>query len=223
MPQLMSSQTAGSVKQVSSPSDYYCMTDNMKSCQPQAQCSTNQQMQMVQMQQPLIQPVYPKYQMPEQQMLSTSYIPFPERIQNNPFSSSPQQIPQNIPPSIPSLPPSKRPRQASASAVMQHPTPQPQLPAYPSNLSRQLSSNELAYGQIQPGAVPGTNPSPRPRTSPVSPIQVHIPSPKKINYVPNSADVVISTPQVSFLLFYFYRVVISHAENDNLGCYLVIS
>lgn len=31
---------------------------------------------------------------------------------------------------------------------------------------------------------------------PVSPIQIRIPSPKSINYVPNTTDVIISTPQV---------------------------
>ena len=33
--------------------------------------------------------------------------------------------------------------------------------------------------------------------SPISPIEIRIPSPKRVNYVPNTTDVIISTPQVS--------------------------
>ena len=51
-----------------------------------------------------------------------------------------------------------------------------------------------------------------PSTSPVTQIEIRIPSPKRVNFVPNTTDVIISTPQVRSVLcltFNYFKLVIS--------------
>ena len=64
------------------------------------------------------------------------------------------------------------------------PTSQPPPLVSPSDPQKQIADAKNS---------PGYSPS----TSPITSVEIRIPSPKKLNYVPNTTDVIISTPQVS--------------------------
>ena len=217
MPQLMSAHAPVEAKEVPSPSDYFCMQNqlNKPACQQQQQqqqqmpsCSSYQMQRMhssvqQQQQQQFVenQAVSHNYKAMDQPRMDQSQFPnFSDGFDNPQLNSNPQRQPPPL--FMPSqiCPPAKRPRHSSMSAAM------PQ-PPYPAILPRQMSNNDPVYGpgssmcaNMSPpvnGGARNLTVSPQTRTSPISPAEVHIPSPQTVNYVPNSADIIISTPQVS--------------------------
>jgi len=211
MPQLMSAHTPVEAKEVPSPSDYFCMQNPPFQQQQQVPTCSGYQMQLMhpsmqqqQQQQRIDNQALPlNFKVVEQSQLEQhQFSPFSDSFENRPQNSNPQRQPPPLfmPPQI--CTPAKQPRHSSLSSAV------PQSP-YPPVLPRQIST-EPVYGP-GPSMAPNMSPpvnggrtnqtlSPRTRTSPISPAEVHIPSPQTVNYVPNSADIIISTPQVSLMM-----------------------
>ena len=164
------------------------------------------------------------YKVMEQTQLDQRHFsPFSDVFDNSPGNSNSQQMvhPFSLYMGPQRVNPIKRPRHSSVSGPLQVGPSSQNHPAYPPILPRQLSTNELVYNPRPPamnaamsppmGMVPSQNSPPKTVASPNTPPKVHIPSPKTVNYVPNSADIIISTPQVELL---FWIVV----NNLQLSC-----
>ena len=143
---------------------------------------------------------------------------------NNQYQNQPLQQHQQPPVSQP-------PIQSSSFAPLEPPSQYPQHPqTLPINQNTQcpatqpsLNSNFAATPTNQPPSLPPSGIDPKkqspppkgktvgysPSAPPITSIEIRIPSPKRVNYVPNTTDVIISTPQVSsssvnFDSFFFY-------------------
>jgi len=194
MPSLMSAHRSPNAKQVPSPSIYFhyptpprrgseveqqvCPpTQVIQSphCQPQLEANRKQkivEMRIFDQQFAILNDIMAKNN--NNQCQGPPLQQQPPVSQNPPFSAAEptpqfQQIPQAL--QVAQCPASHSPKSSNFNAS---PTSQPPPLLSPSAAKKQA-----------------------PSTSPITSIDIRIPSPKQINYVPNTTDVIISTPQVS--------------------------
>ena len=204
MPQLMSAHSPAIAEQMPNPTDYFASAPK-PSCQQQTH-PANQPM-------PLSHSPALQFSFDNQQFNQKYKVVEPTmKLQQHPgYSDVPSFMPDfqpsqqhhlqvNIPPQTNQT--GKRPRHSSLSAAVQHSSLH-SASVQPAALTRQHSVQGFArpHDMSSLASLPQTSglslPNGPPAVqSPVSPAEIHIPSPKNVNYIPNSADVIISTPQV---------------------------
>ena len=212
MPSLMSTHRSPDSKEVPSPSLYFQYPTTPR---PSAEKKKDQQLcpngQSVRAPQQLSDMDMSRTQkLAEMQLFDQQFAILNDILANNQFESSvnppnaPMQQQLTVPPTQnPSYSPNPQFSLTSQQQLPKGPTQPPTYngASFPSPTSQPPSLLSLPESKKPSPDANSTGPAGfSPPAPSVSPIEIRIPSPKRVAYVPNTTDVIISTPQVRKLM-----------------------